>query len=453
MCVYAQKGDIMEQPCNTTIVRKEAGFLNNGIVLETKQISSHIIEASIKVNSSLLDPIRHQTLLIFRKMVSTIGLNEIPLSYLEQNYEMEIDNYITNFIYNYFAIDFLMEELANKKIFISNSPRLREIKKVSTKEIIYNFDVSVADVISIREWKNFVFKSPKRKNYKDLDKQVDLFIRKMHEDSKKSTHDIVQSGDWICFSAQIMGDEENAQFLEHESLFWIHIVPHPIRSPFIELFIGKNLNEAFIVSNLSFKDEEDFDLTNSLTFKIKIITITKGSYTPLETLKNVFKISNKEGLHDKLIEVFSYRNDQTQRQAIIEEMFHLLLSKHRFEIPKHLVLRKQEEILRFLQKRPDFEAYRSQSDFLKQVTSLAEKQLKEEIITDQIANNEKIKVEIKDIQNYLSLFANPRLKEFIYFKSLFDYSDDFSYPMHHAILKQLCRREKTLNHILFHLTR
>lgn len=442
----------MEQICNTTIPIKSGSIINESIIVETKQVSSHILQIKVKINSNLINPVRHQILLIFKKIAFASGLSEIPLSYIEQNYQREINNYLSNFIYNYFVVDFILEELSNKKVFISNSPRLKDIK-ISNEEITYSFDISMADLISIREWKNFVFKSPKRKNYKDLDKQVDLFIKKMQEDSKKCRYETVEVGDWVCFGAQVAPETEESQFLDHDSIFWIHIVPHPIRNAFIELFINKNLNESFIVPNLPFKDYEEFGFSNSLKFKVKIIAITKGSHTSIETLKTTFKISNKEKLHDKLIEVFSYRNDQTQRHAIIEEMFHLLLSKHRFEIPKHLILRKQEEILSYLQRRPDFEAYRSQNDFFVQVITLAEKQLKEEIITDQIAYTEKIRVDIKDIQNYLNLFSNPRLKEFIYFKSLFDYSDDFSYPIHHAILKQICRREKTLNHILFHLTR
>jgi len=134
-------------------------------------------------------------------------------------------------------------------------------------------------------------------------------------------------------------------------------------------------------------------------------------------------------------------------------MFHLFFSKHRFEIPKHMIIRKQEDILRNLKKRPDYQVYKSNKNFIDQVNLLAEKLLKEEIMIDQIANHENIKLEMKDIRNYLSLFTNERLKEFVYFKSLADIFDESSPPMPHNLLRHICRREKTLNHILHHLTK
>jgi len=154
-----------------------------------------------------------------------------------------------------------------------------------------------------------------------------------------------------------------------------------------------------------------------------------------------------------LIEVFSYRNDISQRKAIIEEMFNLLFSKHRFEVPKHLIIRKQEEILSSLKKRPDYQVYKLNKNFTDQVALLGEKQLKEEIIIDQIASHDNVKVDTRDIQNYLNLFANHRLKEFVYFKPHQESFEDSTSPIHNSLLKQFCRREKTLNYVLYHLTR
>ena len=173
----------------------------------------------------------------------------------------------------------------------------------------------------------------------------------------------------------------------------------------------------------------------------------------MEAFKSTFRLGNKAAVHEKLVEVFSSRNDISQRRAIIEEMFHLLFSKHRFEIPKHLIIRKQEEILRNLSRRPDYQAYKAQGGFMDQVAALAEKQLKEEILIDQIGDVERIRVEHKDIAHFLNLLSNERLKEFAYFRSFLDSMEECPIPLHESMVRHTVRREKTLNYILHCLTR
>ncbi len=153
------------------------------------------------------------------------------------------------------------------------------------------------------------------------------------------------------------------------------------------------------------------------------------------------------------MEVFSYRNDISQRKNIIEEIFNLLLSKHRFEIPKHLVLRKQEEILFNLTSQPDYHVYKSQKDFLKCIELLAEKNLKEESLIDQIAYHENIKIDTSDIQNYLNLLNQKRMCEFVYFKPPIEKIEDLHTPFSHSIIYHTVLREKTMNYVIYNLTK
>ena len=152
------------------------------------------------------------------------------------------------------------------------------------------------------------------------------------------------------------------------------------------------------------------------------------------------------------MEVFSYRNDISQRKAIIEELFHLFLTKHRFEIPKHLILRRQEDLITTLAKQPDYQVYRSQKNFLSYIELLAEKQIKEEILIDQIAQKENIILDAKDVSGYLHFFNNKKLKEFIYFKPL-ETLDEQARPINIYLLNQAAHREKTLNFIIHILTK
>ena len=93
----------------------------------------------------------------------------------------------------------------------------------------------------------------------------------------------------------------------------------------------------------------------------------------------------------------------------------------------------------------------AQKDFDSCVEMLAEKQLKEEILIDKIAYRENIKVDMRDMQNYLHLFNNKRLREFVYFRPIIEKIDSVNIPLHASILKRTVFREKTLNTIIHNL--
>jgi FKBP-type peptidyl-prolyl cis-trans isomerase (trigger factor) len=69
---------------------------------------------------------------------------------------------------------------------------------------------------------------------------------------------------------------------------------------------------------------------------------------------------------------------------------------------------------------------RSQKDFLLQVETLAEKQIKEEVVIDQIAYNENLTADSKDIEHYLHFFNNKRLQKFVYFMPSVESIDDLN---------------------------
>ena len=346
-----------------------------------------------------------------------------------------------------------MDEIKIKKIMLTNYPRLTNIKISNKKQAFFTFDLSIADPLELKEWKHFVFKPPKRKRYKDLDKQVDLFIKRETSLFKKHLLNTIQENDWVYFSATLLNNKKISLLDQYPSLFWIKVNNKYTTKPFQSLLINKKIDDTFITNCLPLKNEFSEETENNqFLFLIKIKAITKGNHFSLEAFKSNFKLKSKFDIHKKLIEVFSYRNDISQRKSIIEELFHLLLSKHRFEIPKHFVIRRQEDILHYLKHHPDYQVYKMQKDFLNQIEILSEKQLKEEILIDQIAYKENIKIEDKDIQNYLYLFNNNRLKEFIYFKPLLETIEDLDVPLQTPILKQSVYREKTLNYVIYTLS-
>jgi len=425
-----------------------------GFTVSNKPVSSHLLETTVKVSPKIIKVIYSQAVSIYAKHGQPSGLKNItlPREFVEQEHTNEIRLNVKKFVLKHIVIDHLLHQISAKKIPIANHPRLTGMRLTDKGEAEYLFDVSVATPINLREWKLFTFKSPRRKKYKDLDKQVTLFIKREQDGSKKQDKNAVENSDWVNFEASIVDNREKPLLPHHKSSFWMKINTTHIEKPFQKNFIGKKINDAFLSNKVPANENLPDSLTDKCNFLISIKSIIKGSHLSIEAIKTIFKLKNKAELHNKLIEVFSYRNDISQRRSIIEEIFHLFFSKHRFEIPKHLTIRKQESLLEMLRKQPDYQVYKSQKDFQNNIETLAEKLLKEEILIDQIAYKENVKALRKDIGHYLTLFNNNRLREFVYFKPAFEPIEDSDRPIPESFLKQAVQREKTLNHVIYTLT-
>jgi len=317
----------------------------------------------------------------------------------------------------------------------------------------YAFELSVSTPIKLKEWRHFVFKSPKRKNYKDLDKQVALFLKRESSLFRKQNQEMVEEGDWVHFHTTLLNGEGQPTKPALRNTFWLRVSTQHLALPFPSLFLGKRPGDAFVSDRLQLEESFQQKLHNNYAYLIEVKTICKGKHLCLDALKANFKLKSRADIHKKLIEVFSYRNDISQRKSIIEELFHLFFSKHRFEVPKHIVLRRQEEILLALKKQPDYQVYKVRKDFNLHVELLAEKQLKEEILIDQIAYAENVTIDARDIKNYLNLFNHERLREFVYFRPSVDAVEESTTPVLTSILEQATLREKTLNQIIHTLTK
>src|SRR5205085_1447643 len=95
-------------------------------------------------------------------------------------------------------------------------------------------------------------------------------------------------------------------------------------------------------------------MTTDYRFHIRITDMQPDSFFCLEQFKQCFKLKTNKEMYKKLIEVFSYRNDMSQRRTMAEESLKLLLSKNHFVVPNHLSLRQQARILSTIQLNPDY---------------------------------------------------------------------------------------------------
>lgn len=421
--------------------------------IETGRVSSHINKISITIDQELVTKLLDLTTNLFSvKPIDGFAPKKVPLDYLQATLQDEIVRKLRSLLVKHVVIKTLTNHLYYNRIVSCNYPRLTGIDSPKDNPWKFHFDLSLAHEIELKEWRNFSFKQPKRKKYKDLDKQVVNFIEQEVAEGKRLDGECIEEQDWVFFETLLCDDTGKIIEPLINSQFWINVKQHAGIDVLRDLFIGKKINDSF-VTNLIDLDHTLNEYENyRYSFQVTIRNIVKGGHLSLDLFKGNFRLKNKNDVHNKLMEVFSFRNDESQRRSTIEEVFHLLLSKHRFEVPKHLVLRRQEDLLLSIMKQPDFHVYKTQKDFEHHLELLAEKQLKEEILVDQIAFQEGISSETVDAQHYLHLFGNKKLHEFLYFKPVIARLDQYNIPFNLSLLQQTFTREKTLNYIIHAMT-
>lgn len=409
----------------------------------------------IKVPSNLVTALYKQAVLSQKNAIPAFGFHkrETPAAYIEQNFEVDLVDHIKEFLLKYLVLPFLYQEIIDKKILIAGQPRLHSIILEPGKDAFYQFELSLFPPINFQEWKYLPFKAPKRKNYKDLDRQVETFLQEELTAKQHYSHVHVNIGDWVNYKIILINSDSHPVFDGYTANLWIKIGDEEADKPFQELFLQKKVEEEFISTNPILQDYFSDPLSAQYKFIITIVDVIPFSYFCFDQFKHHFRLKSNKEMYQKLIEVFSYRNDLSLRRTMVEEALKLLFSKHRFEIPNHLILRQQQSVLDAIQFNPDYHVYRVQKDFKDAVKELAEKQTREEIFLDQLAYEQNIELNPNDLRSYLNLTKRPRTKEFLHFDPPFTKMKGQEYPLLYEELKKVCLREKTLNHIIYHLTR
>jgi len=411
--------------------------------------------ATIVVPRQHIDTLYHLAALAQQNNVEAPGFakGKVPTSYIEKNFTSTLIDHIKEFLFRYIVLNYLYREIQLHKLLVIGEPRLQTILLKTGEEARFTFELTLFPDIVVQEWRYYPFKAPKRKKYKDLDRQVEGFIKEERDLCKKHETSAIQVGDWVNFTLCLV-DENNLPLLDDcTETLWIRIGDEEADVSMHDLFIHKKIGDVFVTQSKGLQEYFSNTIATNYHFRITILDTVPQSYFCFESFKKYFKLKTNKELSHKLIEVFSYRNDLSQRRSMAEESLKLLLSKHRFLLPNHLILRHTKHILDVLQDNPDYQVYRVQKDFKERVRELAEKQIKEMILLGQLAIQDNMHASQHDIKSYLTLTQRPRTKEFVYFDVPSSKIDGQERPISHETLKLSCLREKALNHIIYHLTR
>lgn len=419
------------------------------------QDGEHFVYATITVPVSFVKKFHKLASEEHRFSASTPGFSKgaTPLSYIAETFQPHLLDHLKEFFFKYFVINWLYKQLKKQKIHVAGEPVLTNIVLTQNAPAAYSFSVTLAQPIPLQGWKRLLFKPPKRKNYKDLDRQVMSFLKEEEDAQKKTDASVVQTGDWVLFSISLQDHMQQNVFENYQEELWLKIGEEEADSPFQQMFIGKKVGDSFTTHEESIQNYFSTHFETHYPFLVTVLDHLACGFFSVDYFKKHFRIKTQKELHQKCIEVFSYRNDISQRRSTAEETLRLLLSKHPFTIPHHLVLRQEKTILDTIHDNPDYQVYRMQSDFRYKLRQLAEKQVKEHILVHQLACHEGIDVSNEDIKAYLNLVTRPRTTEFIYFEPPQTKFFGQELPISATLLAQCCLREKTLNHAIYYLSK
>lgn len=376
---------------------------------------------------------------------------QAPINYIEKNFQPHLLDHVKEFFFKYLIISWLHQQIITHKILLVGEPRLTQIFITPGQNASFHFSITLAQPILLQGWKRLIFKAPKRKNYKDLDRQVEHFLKNEHDAAKLVKDETIAIGDWINFSVGLLDKNKNPLLESFSEKLWLKIGNEEADGPFQNLFVGKKVGDKIITDHTGLQEHFSTHLDTHYVFIVEILDHLSSGYFCLEHFKRHFKLKSNKEIHQKFIEVFSYRNDISQRRATSEEALKLLLSKYNFSVPLYVLLRQEKAILEMVHEQSDYHVYKTQPDFREKITALAEKQLKEDIIMQQLAYLEGIQIKNADIKAYLNLTNRARTSEFIYFEPPTTKFSGQETPISESLMIQSCLKEKTLNHAIYHL--
>ncbi len=417
--------------------------------------SADTILITIHVDPELVKTFFEHAAMAQQKLLKSAGFNnkETPLSFIKQQHHFSLITHIKEFLLKFCILNYLFKTVRTEKLVLAGEPALDGIKINDTFNGIFTFTASIITPPSIQEWRYLPFRAPKRKNYKDLDRQVEHFISEELTAAQQNTQNAIQENDWVCISLTRTNEQGEPLFIGFTNYFWIQISDEKVDNPLRDLLLNMHAGDTIITQNQGLQDFFSEQLSTNYFYSLSILSSIPYSHVCFEQIKAHFKLKTKKDLLKKMIEIFSYRNDMSQRRAMVEECLNLLITKHPIIVPEAVVQSFQEALLETMHTSPDFNVYKTQKEFYTLIHSLCEKLARETVFLDALAYHEKITLDRTDIENYLNCIKRPRTKEFVYSRTTIPHHEGQSTLIPEEELMRTVLREKTINHVLYHLTK
>lgn len=415
-----------------------------------------VCQCRVIVPQAFIKQFFHHATQVKQKEVLSFGFKQghVPLGYIETHYKKDILNHSQEIFLKHFVLGYLFDQIQQHKLLVVGELQLIKLDIDTDHDTTYTFEGVLPKEVYIQRWKHLPFKATQRKKYRDIDNQVTSFLDEEENLYQQHKHEnSITTNDWVCFNAWLVDESKKSLFKNKKSNLWLKVGDEEPDLILQELFINKKIGDLFVTSNPSIRHYfcELFDAPYN--YAIEIVDRLPHAYFSVEHLKHHFKIKTKRELHNKLIEIFSYSSDISQRRSIADSALTTIIKRNNIIVPAVSIDTQKERILTELQGKSDYSVYKMQSDFDEQVTMLAKKQVYESVVADHIAFQENLTTNHDDIKAYINLTQRKRTKEFLYFPFPKTRMDGQEFPVATESLRKHCLREKSLNYIIHHLTK
>ncbi len=414
---------------------------------------AHHQRARVCIPQPVVAALYKQALDLHQRQVQARGFGKgaVPIAYLERTYRAFIIEHMKEFLLNHCVINTLCDQMCQEHLLCIGDPLIESIYVEPEEAAEFIFSLNQSKIQEKTAWKKVSFHPPKRRNYKDIDKQVETFIEnecKPNQSDTTSKKAQIAAGDWVLFSLALVDLQKDTKLLNHDDQLWLRMGTEEPDYEAVELFSGKSVGESFISDHIFFQQYLSKQWDSEYHYLVTIKDHISSSHIPTEYLTRLFFCKNNNDLKELCVQMFSFRQDLSLRREMVASLFKTLQKHIQTSIPKDLISQQERYVLREVQRTPDYPVYRLQKDFREKIRQLAEKQLYESIIVDYIAAQEKLVAEHEDVTAYLALHVHPRTKDMLNFHLPITQVNGQEQPIPANMVRLACLREKALNYIL-----
>jgi hypothetical protein len=411
---------------------------------------------SVSVSSDLVNKLIHFFIIKKKQDLLMHGFEKgcIPEAYIKEHFKVSILTHVEKIFFYFYAQGRFIENLSSRGAYI---PRIFSYEKeIDLSRSLLSFFYEQRS--SLCDYEKNVFdekkkiKFPERKKYKDLDRQayITLLQEEKYKDQLAGEILCIQEGDWIGIKVHLVDD---AGLIIDDCLslkLWIYMTSEGIDREIRTTFLGKEKGSRFLSSAFFFQELLSTDFLQH-QFLIEITDHVSHLYLDFEKLSIVYRC-NRDQVIEKMIEVFSLRNDISLKKEKSQLVLKHFLEKMKVSLDSDIITEHECMIKNRIVKNADYLLYQSDIHFLTNIKKLACRQAMEKVLIDYLIYKYNIKTDNTPIHVYLNILQRHRLKDFLFFDSAHVYDNTMKFvPIFDYMITQMALREKAIEYCIARL--
>lgn len=374
---------------------------------------------------------------------------KIPEAYIKEHFKISLLAHVEKIFFYFYAQDIFIKSLSANGAYI---PRIFSFEKeINLNTFVVRFMHQKTSYLLDSE-KNYFdeikkIKFPERKKYKDLDRQASLTFAQEEHNKENSKVASIAEGDWIGIRVQLVDDKGEIIDERLTLKLWVYITSEGIDREIRTTFLGKKRGEQFSVGAFFLEELLCTDFLNH-TFLVTIEDHISHLYFDFATFEKAYGFDSQDVI-EKMIEVFSLRNDISLKKEKSQLVLKHFLEKIKISLDQETILEHECMIKNRIVKNADYLLYQSDTNFLSNIKKLACRQAMEKILIDYLIYKYKIKLESAPIYAYLNILQRHRLKDFLYFDTANLYDSMMKFiPIFDHTMTQMALRERAIEYLI-----